>query len=68
MIDPLYCCAAVHYLTFFFLGDSACIRTCDMRKIFASPNPFIALPSQRVLFFQVELSPRTSAAVLAVDV
>ena len=39
-----------------------------MRKIFASPNPFIALLSQRVLFFQVELSPRTSAAVLAVDV
>ena len=39
-----------------------------MRKISASPNPFIALLSRRVLFFKGGLSPGTREAVIAVNI
>ena len=52
LIDLLYRCTTVlSYIAFSpFPADCACIRTCDTRKKFASPNPCIALLSQRLLF------------------
>ena len=62
LIDPLHCCTAIHYyLTVFLLADCAFAHS-DL-KTNASPNPRIALLSQRVLFVQGGLSPRTRAAV-----